>query len=108
MIKNEAYLDVSNEEQFENEILVTLDDNSDWEYTRLGFGEDHNGLYMVDLDDSGENLREKIYVNPGHSLMDIMYEGVARDIFEEYEDGSFAMNFNASEKDWLEFEAWMK
>ena len=80
------HLDLFNEEQF-NEVFLTLEDNGDWEYTRLGFGEDHVGLYMVDLDDSGEQFRDKFYINEKFSVGDVLAEGVACGVFEKYEDG---------------------
>lgn len=84
---NNDVLDIHNDEQYENEVFMTLDDNGDWEYTRLGFGEDHVGLYVVDLDDSGERFREKLYVNDKFSVQDVLAEGVACGLFEKYEDG---------------------
>ena len=79
-------LDLYNEEQYK-EIFMTLVDNGDWEYTRLGFGEDHVGLYMVDLDDSGEPFRDKIYINEKFSVSDVLAEGVDCGVFEKYEAG---------------------
>lgn len=81
------YLDLHNDDQYKKEIFLTLDDNGDWEYTRLGFGEDHIGLYMVDLDDTGEALRAKYHVRPEFSVADVLAEGVALGIFEKYEAG---------------------
>ena len=88
MIKNEmntAQLDIYNEDQYK-EVFLTLDDNGDWEYTRLGFGEDHVGLYIVDLDDSGEQFRDKFYINEKFSVQDVLAEGVACGVFEKYDD----------------------
>lgn len=70
-----------------NEVFLTLEDNGDWEYTRLGFGEDHVGLYLVDLDDSGEQFRDKLYINELFSVQDVLAEGVDCGVFEKYEDG---------------------
>ena len=104
MIKNKAYLDVSNEEQFENEIFQMFDDNGDWEYTRIGMGEDHIGLYLVDLEDSGENLREKIYVNDRFSAHDVIMEGLAMNVFEKYDKDDIRYNINGeTETSWEKF-----
>lgn len=84
---NTTYLDLTNEEQYTNEVFLTLSDNGDWEYTRVGFGEDHLGLYLVDLDDSGEGLRDKLHVDPRFTVQDVLAEGVALNIFEKYEEG---------------------
>ena len=80
-------LDLYNEDQFTKEVFLSLEDNGDWEYTRLGFGEDHVGLYMVDLDDTGEQFRDKFYINEKFSVGDVLAEGVACGVFEKYEDG---------------------
>lgn len=79
-------LDLYNEEQYK-EVFMTLDDNGDWEYTRLGFGEDHVGLYMVDLDDTGEQFRDKVYINDKLSVSDVLAEGVECGVFEKYAAG---------------------
>lgn len=102
-------LDLTNELQYELEITLTLDDNGDWEYTRCGFGEDDNGLYLVDLNDTGENLREKTRINSSLSLMDVLYEGVDRNIFVEDEDGTFWVNADNDDWNaWDEFVKWMQ
>lgn len=105
MIKNGSFLNLANDTQYENEVFMTLEDNGDWEYTRLGFGEDHIGLYIVDLDDTGEDLREKIYVNPKWSVQDVLKEGVEFGVFEKYEDGTYAyrMDENAPDVSFYDF-----
>ena len=85
MIKHSEQLDLNNAEQYENEVFQTFDDNGDWEYTRLGMGEDHIGLYLVDLDDTGERFREKLYVNDRFSAHDVIMEGLELGVFEKYE-----------------------
>ena len=81
------YLDLHSDDQWKKEIFLTLDDNGDWEYTRIGFGEDHKGLYLVDLDDIGESLRDKLHIRPEFSVTDVLAEGVALGLFEKYEQG---------------------
>ena len=87
-------LDLSNEEQYENEIFQTFGDNGDWEYTRCGLGEDHIGLYLVDLEDSGEFLREKLYINDTFSAHDVIKEGLALNVFEKDEKDDIRYNIN--------------
>jgi len=98
MIKNamnpSEMLDTHNDEQYEQEIFQTFDDNGDWEYTRLGLGEDHVGLYLVDLDDSGERFREKLYVKDTFSSHDVIMEGLAMNVFEKYEKDDIRYNIN--------------
>ena len=81
-----THLDINNEQQFNDEIVMKLVDNGDWEYTRVGFGEDSDGLYMVDLNDSGEILREKIRLDDRFSFYDVLEEGVAHGVFDKTGD----------------------
>jgi hypothetical protein len=85
-MKTANLLDIYNEKQC-NEIFIHMADNGDWEYTRLGFGEDHVGMYLVDLDDSGEQFRDKLYINEKFSVQDVLAEGVDCGVFEKYEEG---------------------
>jgi hypothetical protein len=98
IIKNDMntseMLDTQNDEQWQNEIFQTFDDNGDWEYTRLGMGEDHIGLYLVDLDDSGERFREKLYINDSFSAHDVIMEGLSLNVFEKYEKDDIRYNIN--------------
>jgi len=106
MTTNEV-LDVTNEEQFESEILVMLADNGDHEYTRLGFGEDEKGLYMVDLEDSGEVLREKLRLDDSFSLLGVLEEGVGQGVFtKKGEEGDETYSYNVEtdgQQNWDKF-----
>lgn len=99
MIKNAMntsnMLDLTNEEQYEREIFQTFADNGDWEYARLGLGEDHVGLYLVDLEDSGEFLAKKHYVKDTFSAHDVIMEGLALNVFEKYEKDDIRYNINS-------------
>ncbi len=108
MIKNamkpSEMLDTHNDEQWEKEIFQTFDDNGDWEYTRLGMGEDHIGLYLVDLDDSGERYREKLYVKDTFSSHDVIMEGLAMNVFEKYEKDDIRYNIeDCTNTNWEKF-----
>jgi hypothetical protein len=98
MIKNATnpseMLDLGNHAQFKREVFQTFDDNGDWEYTRMGLGEDHIGLYLVDLEDTGALLREKLYVNDRFSAHDVILEGLALNVFEKYEKDDIRYNIN--------------
>lgn len=98
MIKNamkpSEMLDTQNNEQWQNEIFQTFTDNGDWEYTRLGMGEDHIGLYLVDLDDTGERFRGKLYINDSFSAHDVIMEGLALNVFEKYDEDEIRYNIN--------------
>ncbi len=88
-------LDLTNEEQYEREIFQTFLDNGDWEYARLGLGEDHVGLYLVDLDDSGVFLTQKHYVKDTFSAQDVIAEGLALNVFEKYDKDDIRYNINS-------------
>ena len=88
-------LDLNNDEQYSNEIFQTFEDNGDWEYTRLGLGEDHIGLYLVDLDDTGEQFREKLYVDDTtFSASDVIAEGLYLGVFVKDEEGNIRYNMD--------------
>ncbi len=80
--QTENMLDLKNHQQYEKEIFMTFDDDGDWEQTRLGFGEDASGrLYLVDLEDSNERFREKMYIKAVLSATDVIAEGLAHKVF---------------------------
>lgn len=95
-------LDLENEVQYEREVFQIFMDNGDHEYLRLGMGEDHIGLYLVDLDDSGERFREKLYIKDTFSAHDVIMEGVALNVFEQYERDAIRYNMNG-EANWEKF-----
>lgn len=91
-----------------NLIEKVLMDNGDWEYDRLGFGIDsEKKLFLVDLDDSGEEWRVVNYVKEGLSMEDILEEGVRCGVFEKIgwgydEDDDYRVEDCSMEK-WDEF-----
>ncbi len=87
MIKN--YLNLEDEIQTEKEIVFSLQDDTEIGYDRIGCGEDDRGIYLFDMNDTGELLREKLYVKDGLSWTDVLEEGVAFGVFSVYgEDGN--------------------
>ena len=86
---NKAFLNIEDEVQYQNEVAFVLQDDSDWGYDRVGCGEDEDGLYLFDMNDTGELLREKLYVKDDLSWTDVLEEGVAFGVFSVYgEDGN--------------------
>lgn len=81
MIKN--YLNLEDEVQYQTEVTFVLQDDSDWGYDRIGCGEDDKGLYLFDMNDDGELLKEKLYVKDGLSWTDVLEEGVAFGVFSK-------------------------
>lgn len=74
-------LDIESEEYI-SEILMRFEDNGDWGYLRWGMGKDKKGLYMVDLDDSGERGRLKFRIRKELSAEDVIRKGVGLGIFD--------------------------
>ena len=102
MIKHSEQLDLDNTKQYHEEIFRTFQDNGDWEYVRLGLGEDHIGLYLVDLDDTGERFREKLYVNDTFSAQDVINEGLALEVFIAWDHNDVRYNLDG-EGNWAKF-----
>ena len=103
-----TFLDITNKDQCE-EVFMTLTDDGDWEYVRAGFGEDHLGLYFVDLDDSGEVFRNKVRINDSLSMADVIAEGLSRNIFVAAEErDQLCDNMDVSEKALSRFIAWLQ
>ena len=85
---NAAYLDLNDPNSL-RVVFMVLKDNDDWQYTRLGFGKDHVGLFIVDLEDMYIRMqpRKKFYINEKYSVEDVLAIGVACGVLEKYEDG---------------------
>ena len=69
------------------ELVKSLMDNGDWEYDRLGIGEDEKGLFIVDVDDCGEEWRSVNRVKKGLSVEDILKIGVESGVLVKIDDG---------------------
>ena len=76
-----SILDIESEEYI-SEIFMRIEDNGDWEYLRWGMGKDQKGLYMVDLDDSGERGRVKFRIRKELSAEDVIRKGAELGIFD--------------------------
>ena len=103
MITN--YLNLEDENQTENEIIFSLQDDGDWGYDRIGCGEDDKGLYLFDMNDTGELLREKLYVKDGLCWTDVLEEGVAFGVFTKDGEEGDEIFYYSWEKDG-DKEAW--
>ena len=69
------------------ELVKSLMDNGDWEYDRLGIGEDEKGLFIVDVDDCGEEWRSVNRVKKGLSVENILEIGVESGVLVKIDDG---------------------
>ena len=69
-------------------LKVNMMDNGDWEYNRLGIGEDVDGkVFLVDTDDHGEEEVVMNFCKEGLTINDVLKIGVACNVFEKLEDG---------------------
>lgn len=71
----------------EGKLELSLMDNGDWEYDRVGFGKDEKGLFMVDVDDSGESWRLINRIKKGLSIEDVCEVGVKFGVYEKIDNG---------------------
>ena len=71
----------------EGKLELSLMDNGDWEYDRVGFGKDDKGLFMVDVDDSGESWRLINRIKKGLSIEDVCEVGVKFGVYEKIDNG---------------------
>ena len=95
------YLNLNDEDQIA-ELEVILTDDGHWGYDRVAFGEDDQGIYMVDMNDDGETNKLKIYLKESFTILSALYEGVAHGVFVE-EDDEFLVSFNCGPQEWTEW-----
>jgi hypothetical protein len=90
-------------------IKVNMMDNGDWEYTRLGIGEDVDGkVFLVDTDDHGEEEVVMNFCKEGLTIKDVLKIGVACNVFEKIdwgydEDDQHRVNVDCEQDDWSRF-----
>jgi hypothetical protein len=77
-------LDIDSEEDMDLVEIVMMDDG-DWEYNRVGIGEYNNRIFLVDLDDSGEESREMKFVKEGMSIGEVLKIGVECGVWKEFD-----------------------
>ena len=68
-MNDKMFLSVEEEEDMEM-VEVQLMDDGDWEYVRMGVGVMNGRVFVVDLDDGGEEWREMNFVKEGLSVED--------------------------------------
>ena len=100
------WLNINSEKDMEK-IEISMMDNGDWEYDRIGVGMNKGKVFFIDLDDCGENWREIEYCNNVKSVEGLLKIGVECKVFEKIDNGygendKFRVNING-EGDWSEF-----
>jgi hypothetical protein len=88
-------------------IEMSLMDNGDWEYNRVGVGMNKGKVFIVDLDDCNESWREVEYCDKVKSIEELLKIGVDCKVFEKIEDGydesdEYRCNVDGDE-DWDKF-----
>jgi len=83
-----------NLERIWSHLVVELEDNGDWEYTREGIGVYEGRVFLVDLDDSGESSRELLFVKEGLQIHQVLAIGKETGRYVQDEGGSFWYNWD--------------
>ena len=65
-------------------LVISMMDDGDWEYDRLGIGKDEKGLFIVDLDDSGEEFRVVNRVKKDIDLDKLLKIGCECKVWRDY------------------------
>jgi len=76
-----------NSEHDQDLIKMSLMDNGDWEYDRLGIGKTDTGWFLVDVDDTGESKRVMNMCKEGLNLSKILKIGEKHNVFEKIDWG---------------------
>jgi len=100
------WLNINSEKDMEK-VEISMMDNGDWEYDRIGVGINKGKVFFVDLDDSGEDWREVEYCDKVKSVKELLEIGVECKVFEKIdwgydENDMFRCNVNGGE-DWNKF-----
>jgi len=70
-------------------LIYKLDDNGDWEYTREGIGRYEGRTFLVDLNDSGSEERELLFVKEGMQVDQVLAIGKKTGRYEQCPSGTF-------------------
>ena len=103
---NCEWLSVNSKKDMEK-VKMSLMDNGDWEYDRVGIGMNKKKVFIVDLDDCNESWREVEYCDNVKSIEELLKIGVECKVFENIKDGydesdEYRCNMDG-EEDWDKF-----
>ena len=105
---NCEWLNVGSEKDMEK-VEISMMDNGDWEYDRIGVGMNKGKVFFVDLDDCGEDWREVEYCDKVESVGRLLKFGVECKVFEKIdwgydENDMYRVNMNGDEEgNWDKF-----
>ena len=74
-------------------VKMSLMDNVDWEYDRVGIGMNKEKVFIVDLDDCNESWREVEYCDNVKSIEELLKIGVECKVFEKIEANARVNSF---------------
>ena len=77
-------------------IDIEMMDNGYWEYVRLGIGVNDGKVFMVDLDDIGEDYRRLEYCDKVGSVEELIDKGIKKGV--ECFVGKHQKRFNAEQQ----------
>ena len=83
---NKVYLDVDNSEDLDCVEWVLMDDG-DYEYNRVGIGEYEGKVFVIDLEDDGEGLKELRFVKEGMDINEVLNIGIECGVWKEIDWG---------------------
>jgi hypothetical protein len=86
-----------NLERIYSHLIYQLEDNGDWEYTREGIGIYEGRVFVVDLDDSGEEVRELRFVKEGMQVDEVLWLGKKAGVYVQEPSGHFYYNLEAAD-----------
>lgn len=105
-VNDKMFLSVEEEEDMEM-VEVGLMDDGDWEYVRVGVGVMNGRVFVVDLDDSGEEFREMNFVKEVLSVEDVLRVGCEVGVLVEIdgydERDKVRVKMESDEGDWERF-----
>jgi len=85
-------------------VKEVLCDNGYWGYDRLGIGMNKGKVFIIDLDDSGEDWREMWYCDKVKSVEEVVKIGIECGVIEEYDDGELYYEWESSEEENKKFD----
>lgn len=104
---NKVYLNIDSVEDLDN-VKVSMMDDGDWEYDRCGVGEYDGKVFIVDLDDSGEEWRELLFVKESLNIDEVLNIGCECGVWKEIdwgydEDDKYRFSWECDRDDFVKF-----
>jgi hypothetical protein len=83
-----------NLDDLQDNLIYKLSDNSDWEYTREGIGFYEGRVFIVDLNDTGEDDRQLHFVEEGLQVHQVLAAGKQTGRYWQDPSGVFYYNWD--------------